>query len=452
MTDRRQHQLLLPVASPSHDEAVALFRYGLIADLLHLPPGHRTLHAHLREKADREYEIPGSARRRVAAETLRDWLYAYRRGGFDALKPRPRRDAGETRALPPAVADQLCVLKEAHPAFSVAMLIATARQHQLIAPEVVLAPATVHRLLSRHGLMARPAEEPTTKDRRRFAFDAPNELWMSDVMHGPSVLDPDDRRRHKTYLLALLDDATRIIPYAAFAHRETVAAFLPVFERAVRRRGIPKRVFVDNGAAYRSRHLAVVCAKLGVTLIHARPFSPQAKGKIERWFRTVRGQLLPTLTDADTRDLSALNRRLWAWIEDEYHYAPHRGLDGVTPIDRWATTSAHIQLPGDDLADLFLFEEKRKVQTDRTVSLHGVVYEVDAALVGETVTLRYDPIRATRGVQVLFPGRPLDTAKPVDAYANCFVRRDHGTKQLTPQTPAHHPPPGLPLRKLEEDF
>ena len=358
-----------------------------------------------------------------------------------------------TRVLPPTVADQLCVLKEAHPAFSVAMLIATARQQQLVPPEIVLAPATVHRLLSRQGLMARPAEEPTTKDRRRFAFDAPNELWMSDVMHGPSVLDPDDRRRHKTYLIALIDDATRIIPYAAFAHRETVAAFLPVFERAVRRRGIPKRVFVDNGAAYRSRHLAVVCAKLGVTLIHARPFQPQAKGKIERWFRTVRSQLLPTLLEADTHDLPALNRRLWAWIEGEYHDAPHRGLDGVTPIDRWATTSAHIQLPGDDLADLFLFEEKRKVQTDRTVSLHGVVYEVEAALVGATVTLRYDPTRATRGVQVLFPGRPIAIAKPVDAYANCFVRRDHGTKQLTPQTPAHPPPPGLPLRKLtEEDF
>ena len=177
MTDR---QLLLPGTSPSPDEAVALFRYGLIADLLHLPPGHRILHAQLREKADREYEIPGSARRRVAAETLRDWLYAYRRGGFGALKPRPRRDAGHVRALPQAVADQLCALKEAHPAFSVAMLIATARQQQLIAPDIVLAPATVHRLLSRQGLMARPTDEPTTKDRRRFAFDAPNELLIND--------------------------------------------------------------------------------------------------------------------------------------------------------------------------------------------------------------------------------------------------------------------------------
>ena len=177
-----------------------------------------------------------------------------------------------------------------------------------------------------------------------------------------------------------------------------------------------------------------------------------SKGKLERWFRTARLQLLPTLTDADTRDLDALNRRLWAWIEDEYHYAPHRGLAGATPIDRWAASSAHIQLPTSDLTEVFLFEEKRKVQQDRTVSLPGVVYEVDAALVGETVTLRYDPARATRSVQVLFPGRPVETAKPVDAYANCFVRRDHGTKLLTPHTAASQPRPGLPLRKLEEDF
>ncbi len=448
----KTQQLVLPGTALEVDEAVALFRYGLIADLLHLPPGHRTLHAQLRAKADRDYEIPGSRRRRVAAETIRDWLYAYRRGGFDALKPRPRRDTGHTRALPQAVADQLCALKEAHPAFSIAMLLSTARQQQLVPPEIVLAPATVHRLLSRQGLMARHPNEPTTKDRRRFAFDAPNELWMSDVMHGPSVLDPADRRRHRSYLIALLDDATRIIPYAAFARSETVAAFLPVFERAIVRRGVPKRLFVDNGSAFRSRHLALVCAKLGVTLIHARPFQPQSKGKMERWFRTARTQLLPTLDDADTRDLDALNRRLRVWIEEEYHHAPHRGLGGVTPIDRWAATSAHIQLPTTDVTDLFLFDEKRKVQQDRTVSLHGVAYEVDAALVGETVTLRYDPAGPTRGVQVVCPGRQVTTVKPVDAYANCFVRRDHGTKRLTTDKPASAPPPGLPLRKLEEDF
>jgi transposase InsO family protein len=353
--------------------------------------------------------------------------------------------------LPQAVADQLCALKEAHPTYSVALVIATARAQQRVPADVPLAPATVHRLLSRHGLMARPSDVPTSKDRRRFSYDAANELWMSDVMHGPTVLDPEDRRRHKTYLIALLDDATRMIPYATFTRSETVTAFLPVFERAILRRGVPKRLYVDNGSAYRARHLALVCAKLGVTLIHARPFSPQGKGKLERWFRTVRLQLLPTLLEADTRSLEALNQRLATWIEDEYLDTPHRGLQDATPREQWARAAHHVTLPTQDLTELFLFEEKRKVQQDRTVSLHGVVFEVDAALVGQTVTLRYDPARLTRGVTVVVQGRATGTATRVDAYANCFVRRDHGTKLLTPST-GRVPPPGLPLRKLDEDF
>jgi putative transposase len=436
----------------THADTVALFRYGLIADLRDVRPGDRSLHARLEEKADREYDIPGTTRRRVAAGTLREWLYAYRRGGFDALKPRPRRDVGRARALPTSVADALCTLKEEAPTFSVLMLIATARQRGLIPADLVVAPATVHRLLTRHGLMARAAETPTTKDRRRFAFALANDLWMSDVMHGPSVLDEEDRRRHKTYLIALLDDATRVVPHAAFARSENVIAFLPVFARAIQRRGVPSRLYVDNGSAYRARHLALVCAKLGVTLIHARPYQPQAKGKIERFFRTARAQLLPTLVDGDTRSLDALNRRLWAWLEDEYHETPHRGLEGETPLARWAATAGGLALPPDHLDELFLFEEKRKVQKDRTVSLRGVVYEVDASLVGETVTLRYDPARATRGITVLFRDRVIDVAKPVDAYANCFVRRDHSTKTLTPAQPAAAPPSGLALRRFDEEF
>ncbi len=442
----------MSVADPTaHIEAVALFRYGLIADLLHWPAGDRSLHTRLHEKAAQSYTIPGTSRRRVAAETLRDWLYAYRRGGFDALKPKPRADQGRARALPQAVADHLCALKEQHPTYSVAMVISTARDQGLVAADLPLAPATVHRLLSRQGLMARPTDAPTSKDRRRFGFDAANERWMGDVRHGPSVLDEEDRRRHRTYLIALLDDATRVIPYAAFARSETVAAVLPVFERAILRRGVPKRLYVDNGSAFRARHLALVCAKLGVTLIHSRPFLPQGRGKLERFFRTVRLRLLPTLLDHDTQSLDRLNARLWTWIEDEYLDTPHRGLHDATPREQWARAAAHVSLPTQDLTDLFLFEEKRKVQQDRTVSLHGVVFEVDAALVGETVLLRYDPSHLTRGVQVHYHGRPYAMAKRVDLYANCFVRRDHGTKLLTPTTPAHTPAPGLPLRQLDED-
>jgi transposase InsO family protein len=397
------------------------------------------------------YEIPGSRRTRVAAETIRDWLMAYRRGGFDALRPQPRRDQGHARAIPQEVADLLCQLKEETPALSVQAVIEQARE--AVADDTLqLAPATVHRLLSRHGLMEKRPQQPSSKDRRRFAFDKAGELWMSDVMHGPAVTTENGRKR-KSYLIGLLDDATRVVPYAAFALSENTAAFLGVLQQALLRRGVPKRLYVDNGAAYRSHHLALVCAKLGVTLIHARPYQPQAKGKQERWFRTVRMQLLPTLAAADLISLEALNRRLWAWVEGEYHQSPHRGLDSITPFDRWAMAASDIRLvsPECDLDELFLFEQKRKVQRDRTVSLHGVVYEVDASLVGETVTLRFDPSRRGRPLDVYFKGRKVEQAKRVDLYANCFVRRDHTTKALLPDKRLDDPPAGLPLRRLEQD-
>lgn len=427
-----------------HREAVALFRYGLIADLSEV--GRHGLYKKLREKAARDYEIPGSFRRRVAVETLRGWLRDYRRGGFDALLPKPRRDNGLTRAIPREVADLLLETKDQNRTLSVPLLIDKARETGKVPAELVLAPATVHRLLAQHGLNKSVPGEATSKDRRHFAYEKAGELWMSDVMHGPSV-PLSDKKKKKTYLIALLDDATRVVPYAAFAFSESTAAFLPVFEQAILRRGIPKRLYVDNGAVYRSHHLAIVCAKLGVTLIHARPYQPQGKGKQERYFRTVRMQFLAALSPSALTSLDALNRAFWAWVEGEYHQAPHRGLDGECPVDRWAQKSDEVRLPSGDMADLFLFEQKRKVQKDRTVSLDGVLFEVDATLVGETVLLRYDTSRKSKAVQVWHRGERVQIAKPVDAYANCFVRRDRHLSELgTPSTPAT----GIQLSGLSE--
>jgi putative transposase len=440
---------VIEVLDETTREQMALFRYGLIADLVQRHEDEKGLYRLLHEKAQRQYVIPGSQRTRVAVETIRDWLQAFRRGGFEALRPQVRSDQGRARAIPQAVADLLCQIKEDEPDLSVHLVIDRARA-QGIGDEVVLAPSTVHRHLAHHGLMDKQATEPTSKDRRRFAFDKAGELWMSDVMHGPAV-KIDGGRKHKTYLVGIIDDATRLVPYAAFTLAENTTAFLPVLAQAVLRRGVPKRLYVDNGSVFRSHHLALVCAKLGVHLIHARPFQPQGKGKQERWFRSVRTQLLPTLSEHDLGSLEALNRRLWAWIEGEYHHAPHRGLDGATPLDRWTTSAGELRLFGDarnDLDEIFLFEQKRKVQKDRTVSLKGVVYEVDAMLVGKTVTLRYDPSRRGRPIDIYCDGQRIQQAKPVDLYANCFVKRDHTTKALRPDRRLADPPVGLPLREL----
>ena len=441
-----------PQTDLQHD--IALFRYGVIAELVQWPKDAKGLYEAIQGKAERDFTIPGSTRTRVAAETIRDWLKAYRRGGFEALLPKPRADRGQVRRLPASVVEALLATKEGNPKLSVQLVIRAVRQRPEVPPDLPLPPSTVHRLLARHGLMDTPTATGETRDRRRFAFEQAGELWMSDVMYGPSVV-VGERVKRKTYLIAFIDDATRVIPYASFALSENTRTFLPVLEQAILRRGLPGKLYVDNGSNYRSKHLALVCAKLGIALIHARPFQPQGKGKIERWFKTVRAQLLTRLTEADTASLTALNRRLAGWIEGEYHHTPHRGLDGVTPLEQWARTGQAVRFPepGLDLADLFLLEAVRKVQKDRTVSLNGVVYEVVAALVGENVTLRFDPgAPPQRPIQVCFQGQQREPARPVQTYANCFVKRDRPSRTLAVDGPVPEPAPSaLRLRELPGD-
>ena len=189
-------------------QKVALFRYGVISDLIHLKPGHRGLYALLEEKADKDYDIPGSRRSRIAPETIRGWLKKYRKRGFDGLVPKRRRDHGESHSIPKPIQDLLVTLKEDNPDYSVSLVIDEARKTGSVDPDLALPPSTVHRLLARNGLMKKCSENHH-KDHRRFAFANAGDFWMSDVMHGPSVVGAKMRKR-KTYLIAFIDDATRV--------------------------------------------------------------------------------------------------------------------------------------------------------------------------------------------------------------------------------------------------
>ncbi len=238
--------------SESHTDLhqdIALFRYGVIAELVQWPKEEKGLYEAIQTKAERDYAIPGSTRTRVAAETIRDWLKAYRRGGFDALLPTPRADRGRTRRLPPGVVEALLAAKEANPQLSVQLVIRTVRQRPEVPPDLPLPPSTVHRLLARHGLMDTAKTTSRTQDRRRFAFAQAGELWMSDVMHGPAVV-VGERVKRKTYLIAFIDDATRVIPYASFALSENTRTFLPVLAQAILRRGLVQKLYVDYVACH----------------------------------------------------------------------------------------------------------------------------------------------------------------------------------------------------------
>ena len=380
---------------------IALFRYRIIADLLLLPSGSAGIGAMMQAKAEQEHTIPGTQRTRVAAETIRDWLHHYRQGGFDALYPKPRADRGQSRRLSPDVAELLVTIKAEHSTWSVRQVIQSAHDSGQLPDALRLPPSTVHRLLSREGLMIKRSDQPLGVDRRRFTFKYAGEMWMSDVMHGPKV--GAGRQRHRT-CLSLHRRRHPRHPLRCLCPRGEHRRLPAGVQAGTDRRGLPHRLFVDNGANYRSQHLALVCAKLGIALIHARPYQPAGKGKIERWFRTVRSQFLTTLQTADTANLEALNRRLWAYVEGEYHHAPHRGLaDGKTPLDQWGLAGGEVRYvdAAVDLDDL-LFEAKRRVMKDRTVSLDGRLYEVDALLVPH----RDPALRSERTADATAPGRP----------------------------------------------
>ena len=413
---------------------IALFRYGVIAEIVCLPSGSAQRWALIRDQAGREHAIPGSRRTHVGITTIRDWLAHYQDGGFEALHPKRRQDRGQPRGLPPAVAELLVQLKETNRRLSVRALIRQARASGSVPATTTLAPATVYRLLRHAGLMGPAADSSDGRDRRRFSHREAGALWMTDCMHGPKVgSDPHDRRRRrKAYLLAVIDDATRVIPHAAFAFSESAETFLPVLRQALLRRGVPQRLYCDNGAPYRSRHLAVICASLGIHLIHARPYEPAGKGKIERFFRTCRAQFLPTLDESATASLDALNRRLGAWIEGEYHRTPHRGLDEQrTPLDQWALAAGRLRPapPDDELDTIFRFQHRRRVAKDRTVSFQGRLYEVGAELVGQRIVLLVDPAAPTgRPIPVRHNGRAAGEATLLDPHANALIRRTSGPR------------------------
>ncbi|EFK11188.1 conserved domain protein, partial [delta proteobacterium NaphS2] len=220
-------------------EQVALFRYGIIADFVHLPPGSRGLYAQIRKKAGQEYVIPGSRRTRVAEETIRSWLKKYRKGGFDALLPKERTDKGETRKLPLEISDLLLEAKEKEPELTVPLLIKKVRASGNIPDDVRMPRSTVYKLLARHGL-TRKITSPD-RDHRRFAYLNAGDLFMSDVMYGPAVRKNDGRKR-KTYLIAFIDDATRVIPYAAPIRKIPLPSWSVETSRF--KRGIPMRLFV----------------------------------------------------------------------------------------------------------------------------------------------------------------------------------------------------------------
>jgi len=285
----------------------------------------------------------------------------------------------------------------------------------LIPPGTSLNRTTVYRFLKSNGLMDQVKSVP--EDRRRFEAELPNDLWQCDVMHGPMAQHEDKQR--KTYLIAFMDDHSRLVPHAEFYLSENVKSFLSAFQQALLKRGLPRKLYTDNGSAFRSHHLEHTAASLGIALIHARPYKPQGKGKIERFFRTVRSDFLSGFKGTT---LDEINQCLGLWLSDLYHQRNHSST-GQTPFARFTAKMECLRQAPVDLTDHFRKTARRTVCKDRTISLNGKAFEAPVALIGKKVELLFHEDEPEQ-IEIRMSGQSYGLATPLDVHVNCRVKRD----------------------------
>ena len=355
-----------------------------------------------------------------APATIEAWVYRYAHGQFAALHNRRRSDRGTKKALDPSVTEALLNLRRLHPHLTVPALADELVRQGLLQPGA-FSYSTLQRRLAEAGLdrqSLRAGAGPLAGPTKAFELPLPNLLWMADCMHGPSVQRADGSSQ-RTFLFALLDDCSRLCVHAQFYAHERLECFLDSLRQAVQTRGLPDKLYTDNGAAFRSQHLQIVCANLGIRLLHARPYHSWSKGKLERFFLTVQTQFQPTLLFQPVNALDQLNSRFWRWVETEYHQRPHASLQGESPAQRFARLGTALRMLSSpaDVDRLFLMRLARRVRKDATISLGGLFWEVPAHLRGQVVNVRFDPVGWSR-VEIWIGERFLGLATRCDKHRN----------------------------------
>lgn len=394
-------------------EQVALFRYGIIAPLLN---GQVDSKQYFEELEGKVHSIPYYGERKIAVKTVKEWLLNYRRNGFDALKPKKRADRGNSRRLSPDDQDHILDIRKKFLHMPVSVFYEQLIQQGEINQNQI-SYSTINRLLKKHNLSGKILS--AIPERKRFAHEKVNILWQADLSHGPYIKIKGKVK--KTFLIAYIDDCSRLVPFAQFFTSEGFDGLRIVTKEALIRRGKPAIIYADNGKIYRSETLQYACAQLGITLTHTQPYDPQSKGKIERFFKTVQTRFYPLLKAEPVESLEELNERFWRWLEEDYHRREHASLDGKTPHEVFHSQLESITFLEDTsiLDSIFMKREQRKVKADGTISLNKQLYEVPADFIGYSVDVRIDDT----GVYIFKDDKKVAEAKPVSMTDNAHVKR-----------------------------
>jgi transposase InsO family protein len=410
------------VSDDSEDKkmAIATFRFGVIADFV---TGVRLEYGEkeklIGEKTGRQYVIPYTGKSQITRGTIKKWISDYRAAGnrIEGLFPQSRKDKGTYRAIDATIQMAIKEIKRARPELTGVNIINELKHQKIISFIDEINLSVLYRFIEKEGL--NDLKLPP-KDARSFEASFPNEMWQSDVLHGPKV--KAENKLQKSYLIAFLDDHSRLIPHAEFCLSENLAQFKDCLKKAVQKRGLPQKLYIDNGACYKALNLEQIAACLGIAIRHTPPYTPQGRGKIERWFRTVRDNFLNALPESKTRTLEDLNEELDNWIEN-YHNKIH-STTGDTPLGRYKKNLKCVRPAPNNLLDYFRFCEFRRVKKDRTFRLNGAIFEASVNLIDCQIEVRFHRETPTI-VEIFFEGRSFGNAVILNRQVNFKIGRNN---------------------------
>lgn len=394
------------------DEAVALFKYGIIARVLN-NNGELKQMEYFRQMSKIEHEVPFLGTKRYKPGTFKSWLRKYRKGGFDALKPNLRIDKGKTRKIDGKIALAITEKLKDFPFLSASAV------YRLLIAEGVIAPTsivsgTVRKYIRDNGLRV-SRSEPVP--RKKYEKEHINELWITDAMHGPLICDGNKKR--KTFLISIIDDCSRVIVGARFFFQENSLSLEIVLKEAFGRFGLPNVLYCDNGSIFVSSHLNLACARLGIALIHSRPYDSPSRGKIERYHRTIRQKFLPLLNLQESMSIMDINTSFDSWLDKEYQKAKHLGIN-AKPMDKWMADLRQTKIKRTTASELdlaFYMTIQRKVKNDSTIMLHNLLYEVPCKFIGKKIEIRY-PIDNPEDLYLYEENKPIVKLKLVNPIKN----------------------------------
>ena len=410
---------------PSESDALALARHAAASWIQEALKQHFTLARATALASERTW-----GGKTYSASTLEGWYYLLGHQGFDALRRRPRKDKGARKALSPEACQALVEWRRKYPQLTIKVLVRQLTEQGTLQAGTFSLPS-VYRFLATHQLDARSVKHnpppPQSGPTKAFECALANQLWMTDMMFGPTLRLAGGQVLH-TRLFGLLDDCSRLVPHAQYYEGEKLCWFLDCFRQGLARRGFPEKLYTDQGKIFTSYHLQIVCANLGVRLCHAKPYAAWSRGKHERWFRTLQQDFEARLVIDPVHCLEELNARLWRWIEGEYHQRPHSALEGQTPAERFAQRAVNLRTadPQTDWEALFLSRVERRVRLDATFSLDGQLWEAPVHLRGQVIQVRFDPF-GWRRVELWWDGKYVGPAHRCDKQLNAktYTGRDY---------------------------